>query len=57
MALGPPRLQEIADSWDLFREVVGEILSGARNEGEGAVVTQESEKSDENKISRNAELF
>lgn len=44
MALAFPRLQEIADSRDLFGEVVGKLLPGARDEGERAVVTQESEK-------------
>lgn len=44
MALGFPRLQEIADSRDLFGEVVGKLLPGARDEGERALVTQESER-------------
>lgn len=44
MALAFPRLQKIADSRDLFGEVVGKLLPGARDEGERAVVTQESEK-------------
>ncbi len=44
VARGFPRLQEIADSRDLFGEVVGKLLPGARDEAERALVTQESER-------------
>ncbi len=43
VARGFPRLQEIADSRDLFGEVVGKLLPGARDEAERAL-TQESER-------------
>jgi len=45
VARGFPRLQEIADSRDLFGEVVGKLLPGARDEAECVLVTQESEES------------
>lgn len=41
--MGFARLQEIADSWDLFGKVVRKLLTGTRDESEGAVITKESE--------------
>lgn len=37
-----PCLQEVADSWNLFGKVFRKLLTGARDEREGAIVMEES---------------
>lgn len=38
---GFPSLQKVADSWNLFGKVFRKLLTGARDEREGAIVMEE----------------